>query len=106
MPVRGKFRKATIEAGQKFSIDDFVGIAEVIISVIKECQERRNATPETIKAQIADGGILARISLRRAFRDRGFSVRESRQLTDEAIDLAQQDESLITEALEMAQEVI
>lgn len=93
-------------AAQKFSIDDAVGIIEVVISLIKDCQEKRNASPEQIRQNIADGRLATRIALRRKFQERGFSFRESRDLTDEAISEAQTQPQLITEALELADETL
>lgn len=101
-----RFNAAVEQAAQKFSIDDGIAIAEVLISVIKECQARRNANPQAMREAVASGGLVARISLRRAFRNRGFSIREAAMLTNEAIDLAKEDDSLISEALELAQEVV
>lgn len=101
-----RFNAAVEQTAQKFSIDDALSIAEVLISVIKECQARRNANPQALRGAVAGGGMAARISLRRAFRDRGFNFRQARLLADEAIESAANDDSLITEALELAEEVV
>lgn len=101
-----RFLAAVDESAQKFSIDDAVGIAEVIISVIKECQARRNGA-EAIKAgTVGRGGIVARLSLRRAFRNRGYSMREAGFLAQEALEKANNEPELLSEAIDLAEEVI
>lgn len=73
---------------EKFSIDDWVGIAEGIISAIKKCRESRN--PQQIVESVQQrGGLLARISLRRELRkkmDEHVGLRKLNQIADYIID--------------------
>lgn len=90
---------------EKFSIDDWVGIAEGIISAIKKCRESRS--PEQIVESVQTrGGLLAKISLRRELRkklDERVGLRKLNQMADYIIDqgepqMAPEIEKLIADA--------
>ena len=76
---------------EKFSIDDYIGIAETIISVIRKCREERNSTQE-IKENISKG-FLAKIRVRRELRrniDQRVGIFKLNQIADEIVERGQE----------------
>lgn len=105
MQTLQKFSK---ETAKKFSIDDWVGIAEAIFALFKQCRENRTP-PEEVRLNIrSGGGLIARIRARREVKrnlDRSnMTLRQANQVADYIVDYAlsgKRDQELDQLVLEM-----
>jgi len=82
-----KLQQVSQGIANEFNIDDWIGIADGILSAIKKCRESRQNVPENIRS-----GFLARISMRRELRqtvDDSLSLRQLNRLADRIIEEAQ-----------------
>ena len=83
------------DTAKKFSVDDWIGLAETIFGIIKKCREERQSKQQ-IKGTVRDG-IFAKLRVRRALKanlDRGeMSLRQMNRLADHIIEAAQADEA-------------
>jgi hypothetical protein len=89
MQTLQKFSK---ETAKKFSIDDAIGIAEVIFTLFKKCRENRTP-PQEVRANIRQGGgLFARLQARREVKkklDRSqYTLRQLNRVADYIVDEA------------------
>ncbi len=87
MQTLQKFSK---ETAKRFSVDDWIGIAEIIFNLFKECRENR-LPPQEIKRNIrSGGGLFARLRARRAVKqnlDRtNLTLRQVNAVADYIVD--------------------
>ena|SRR3990167_8955450 len=92
MQTLEKFSKDTAKA---FSIDDWIGIAETIFVIIKQCRDNHQS-PEQITDTIRQGdGLFARLRARRAIKknlDRGnMTMRQLNHVADHIVNAALHD---------------
>ena len=96
-----RLQRVSKETAQKFSAGDWIGIAEAIFAIIKQCREDRQS-PEQIKENVR-GGLFAKIRMRKSVRkhlDRQkLSFRQMNKIADNLIEQAQADESGLDEVI-------